>query len=65
MPISVVNLLASTAACQPPLGCQPVNRLTENPRPDERSSLVIRNVKVHGHRTSVRREVGFVESGDR
>jgi predicted DNA-binding ribbon-helix-helix protein len=25
-------------------------------RPDERSSLVIRNVKVHGHRTSVRLE---------
>jgi predicted DNA-binding ribbon-helix-helix protein len=26
------------------------------PRPDERSSLVIRTVKVHGHRTSVRLE---------
>jgi predicted DNA-binding ribbon-helix-helix protein len=26
------------------------------PYPDERSSLVIRNVKVHGHRTSVRLE---------
>jgi predicted DNA-binding ribbon-helix-helix protein len=25
-------------------------------RPDERSSLVLRNVKVHGHRTSVRLE---------
>lgn len=32
-------------------------RLTsENPRLDERNSLVIRNVKVHGHRTSVRLE---------
>jgi predicted DNA-binding ribbon-helix-helix protein len=29
---------------------------SKNPRPDERSSLVIRNVKVHGHRTSVRLE---------
>jgi predicted DNA-binding ribbon-helix-helix protein len=29
---------------------------SEDPRPDERSSLVIRNVKVHGHRTSVRLE---------
>jgi predicted DNA-binding ribbon-helix-helix protein len=28
----------------------------EDPRPDERSSLVICNVKVHGHRTSVRFE---------
>jgi predicted DNA-binding ribbon-helix-helix protein len=26
------------------------------PRPDERSSLLIRTVKVHGHRTSVRLE---------
>jgi predicted DNA-binding ribbon-helix-helix protein len=29
---------------------------SENPRPDERSSLMIRNVKVRGHRTSVRLE---------
>ena len=29
---------------------------SKDPRPDERSSLVIRNVKVHGHRTSVRLE---------
>jgi predicted DNA-binding ribbon-helix-helix protein len=29
---------------------------SEDPRPDERSSLVIRNVKVHGQRTSVRLE---------
>jgi Ribbon-helix-helix domain len=28
----------------------------EDPRPDERSSLVIRNVRVQGHRTSVRFE---------
>jgi predicted DNA-binding ribbon-helix-helix protein len=28
----------------------------EEPSPDERSTLVIRNVKVHGHRTSVRLE---------
>ena len=34
-------------------GYRPAN---EDPRPDERSSLVIRNVKVHGHRTSVRLE---------
>jgi predicted DNA-binding ribbon-helix-helix protein len=29
---------------------------SENPRPDERTSHVIRNVKVRGHRTSVRLE---------
>jgi predicted DNA-binding ribbon-helix-helix protein len=29
---------------------------SEDPSPDERSSLVSRNVKVHGHRTSVRLE---------
>ena len=29
---------------------------SKNPRPDDRNSLVIRNVKVHGHRTSVRLE---------
>ena len=29
---------------------------SKNFRPDERSSLVSRNVKVHGHRTSVRLE---------
>jgi predicted DNA-binding ribbon-helix-helix protein len=28
----------------------------KDPRPDDRSSLVSRNVKVHGHRTSVRLE---------
>jgi predicted DNA-binding ribbon-helix-helix protein len=29
---------------------------SEDPHPDDRSSHVIRNVKVHGHRTSVRLE---------
>ena len=28
----------------------------EDPRPDKRSALVIRNVSVHGHRTSIRLE---------
>jgi predicted DNA-binding ribbon-helix-helix protein len=28
----------------------------EDPRPDRRSALVIRNVSVHGHRTSIRLE---------
>jgi predicted DNA-binding ribbon-helix-helix protein len=28
----------------------------EDPRPDKRSALVIRNISVHGHRTSIRLE---------
>ena len=35
---------------------------SEDPRSDARSSLVSRNVKVHGHRTSVRLEPHMWES---